>query len=117
MTDDDDARRPRLARAPLVDLNLASLGAVVVARLAPRSEPWLGPPRGPVLLLVLTSFAVGSLAFVRARHRARWGLLDVASWALLLVPTAAMDGASAAPPGPQTQFPIPIFRRPPIAMS
>jgi hypothetical protein len=102
MTDDDDARRPRLARAPLVDLNLAALGAVVVARLAPRSEPWLGPPRGPLLLLVLASFAVGSIAFVRGPRRGRWSLLDDAAWALLLVSTAAMAGASSAPLGLQT---------------
>jgi hypothetical protein len=99
---EDDLRRQRLARAPLVDLSLASLAAVVVARLVPRSEPWLGPPRGPVAALVIVSFALASLAFFRARRGAAWGLIDELSWGSFLVASAAASGGASAPLGLQS---------------
>lgn len=99
---EDDLRRQRLARAPLVDLSLASLGAVVVARLVPRSEPWLGPPRGPVAALVVLAFLLASIAFFRARRGASWGVVDELAWGSLLVGTSAASGAASAPLGLQS---------------
>ncbi len=90
-----------MARAPLVDLSLVSLAAIGVARIAPRSEPWLGPARGPVAALVVTAFALASIAFFRARKSGPLSLLDEAAWAAILVSTAAASGASSAPLGLQ----------------
>jgi hypothetical protein len=101
MTMPDDVRRQRLARAPLVDLNLISLAAIGIARIAPRSEPWLGPPRGPIAALVITSFVLASLSFLRAKKSSTLSALDQLAWGALLLSSAAASGASSAPLGLQ----------------
>lgn len=101
MTMPEDVRRQRLARAPLVDLSLVSLAAIGVARLAPRSEPWLGPPRGPIAALVIASFVLASVAFFRAKKYTALTALDQFAWGSLLLSSAAASGASSAPLGLQ----------------
>lgn len=101
MTMPDDVRRQRLARAPLVDLSLISLAAIGIARIAPRSEPWLGPPRGPIAALVITAFVLASLSFLRAKKSSTLSALDQLSWGALLLSSAAASGASSAPLGLQ----------------
>lgn len=97
----DDVRRQRLARAPLLDLSLVSLASLGVAKIAPRSEPWLGPPRGPIAALVVLAFVIAGFSFVRAKKSGGWSVLDELSWASLLISTACASGASSAPLGLQ----------------
>lgn len=99
MTMPDDVRRQRLARAPLVDLSLISLAALGIARIAPRSEPWLGPPRGPIAALVILSFLLASLSFLRAKKNPTGSALDSLAWGALLLSSAAASGACSAPLG------------------
>jgi hypothetical protein len=55
-----------------------------------------------MLGLVIASFALGSMAFVRARRTPEWGVIDELAWASLLVSTSAVAGASSAPLGLQS---------------
>lgn len=97
----DDVRRARLRREPLVVLSAAALTGVFTAMRAPSLEPWLAPPRIPLLILAAGAL-LGSLAAWQSGRRARdraWSATDDVAWVVALGVFGALAGTPVAPVG------------------
>jgi hypothetical protein len=96
----DDVRRARLRRGPLLGLTSLSLGALALSALAPRLEPWLGPPHAGLFALSLGGVLAAAVAFARGRREPRWSAADDLAWVVALGTLAVLAGSSRAPVGP-----------------
>ena len=92
-----DLRRARQRRWPLAVLSLLALCLPLLARAAPRAEPWLLPPSVFTILLAGLSLACAAAAAVWSGRSSRWALPDDLTWTLSLAALAALGALGAAP--------------------
>ncbi len=95
----DDVRRARLSRAPLVVLSATALAGVFTAMRVPSLEPWIAPPRIPLLVLAAGALLGSMAAWQAGRKAPGWGAVDDVAWVVSLGVFGALAGAPAAPVG------------------
>ncbi len=92
-----DPRRARQRRWPLAVLSLLALCLPLLARAAPRGEPWLLPPSVFTILLAGLSLACAAAAAVWSGRSYQWSLADDVTWTFSLAALASLGALGAAP--------------------
>jgi signal transduction histidine kinase len=92
-----DLRRARQRRWVLAVLSAIGLGLPLLARAAPRWEPWLLHPSVFHILLAGLSLACTAAAAVWSGRSSRWTLVDDLMWTVALVALGAVGALGAAP--------------------
>jgi hypothetical protein len=92
-----DLRRARQRRWVLAVLSAIGLSLPLLARAAPRWEPWLLHPSVFHILLAGLSLASTAAAAVWSGRSSRWTLVDDLMWTLALVALGAVGALGAAP--------------------
>lgn len=92
-----DLRRARQRRWPLAALSALALALPLLARAAPRWEPWLVPPSVFPILLAGLSLAFAAAASVWSDRSTRWALADDLMWTFSLAALGCLGGLGAAP--------------------
>ncbi len=92
-----DLRRARQRRWPLAVLSALALALPLLARAAPRWEPWLVPPSVFPILLAGLSLAFAAAAAVWSGRSTRWALADDLMWTFSLAALGCLGALGAAP--------------------
>lgn len=92
-----DLRRARQRRWPLAVLSALALLLPLVARAAPRWEPWLIRPSVFAILLGGLSLACTAAASVWSWRSSRWALADDLMWTFALAALSCLGALGAAP--------------------
>ncbi len=95
----DDVHRTRVSRTPLIVLSAMGLAALFTAMRVPSLEPWIGPPRLPIIVLASASLLAAIAAWQTGRRANRWSAVDDVAWVIGLGVFGALAGASSAPVG------------------
>jgi hypothetical protein len=95
----DDVRRARLSRQPLIALSALSLAGLFVAIRVPSLEPWIAPPRLPLLILAATALFASIASWQAGRRTEHWTTIDDLAWVIGLGVFGALAGAPSAPLG------------------
>jgi hypothetical protein len=95
----DDVRRARLNRLPLFVLSALSIAGLFLAMRVPAIEPWIAPPRMPLLVLAAASLLASIAAWQTGRRTQQWTTVDDVAWVIALGVFGALAGAPSAPLG------------------
>ena len=92
-----DLRRARQRRSTLAVLSGLALALPVLAKAAPRWEPWLAPSTALPAVLGGVAVAVSAAAAVWSGKSAKWTEADTVAWAVSLSALASVGALGAAP--------------------